>query len=1580
MAETSEDPLKVLFRNHVESYNHFVNHIMPKFPDTLHPVEIDDENVPRMRRKYPFDFDDTVKITDISLGYPTRTWHADKDPLYPSECREARLTYGAPLRIKVQRDVLEGATRVDELDFTCGELPVMTLSDHCHLSGLSPDQLVARHEERREQGGFFIVNGNEKVLRMFVLNRRHYPFAVHRSAFCKRGKNYTPYGIMIRCVMPDETSVTNVLHYLDDGSARLRILLNKQEFFIPLVLLLRALTPVTDREIFNMIVDPGADGTYTGDSLVSERVQKMLTDSHASKIFERDEAVQFIGARFRVAMNMPSSATDLDIGRRVITDHVLVHLPSSRDKFNLLCLMTQKLFALVDGRIVADNMDTSMHHELLLPGPLIAMFVREQLQDWLTAVGRGYATQAAKVHTVDYSSADAFRAIGARHGFDIGHKVAFLLATGNLVSRSGLDLMQVAGLSIIAEKLNYTRYLSHFRGVHRGSFFVDSKDTTVRRLLPESWGFLCPIHTPDGPACGLACHLAQGCHPTLTSDPTATLPDLLASLGMVPAGEHGPAPAASHCPVLLDGRVLGHLAHALLHRVADTIRVLKVRGEAGVPARLEIGVVDPAIPKQQPVLAMWATRSRYCRPVHNLALDAIEWVGSFEQVFLDIAVTPEELTEDTTHLELNPNEMLDVIAAMTPFSDFNQSPRCMYQVVMSKQTMATPVHSFPYRTDNKMYRIQSPQLPIVETDTQGRYDMNEYPHGTNAVVAVISYTGYDMEDAMIINKGSYDRGMFHGTVYVTKDISLDDGRGKGSTKMFANIHPETGERHVAELDVDGLAPVGMALTRGTPMACILDTVTGEFRVQKYKGGEDAIVDTVRIIGHGDNGLQMARFKLRHIRKPTIGDKFSSRHGQKGVLSVLWPQADMPFTEEGITPDCIINPCVVGETPITMHNGMSRPIEALTADEGVFSCDPSTRRIESAVQTGLIPRGEKDVVALTLQDGRVIKATPDHKFLTVQGQETQWVAAGDLTEAHRVVVGMEGALDVVGADEADWSLSLGASRNPMTFTMDAEGRDRALAFARILGYACTDGTVAQNKGCTHSFFTRLYLGSRLDVDAVKADIFTILGDTSVPAHYDDRPESGDLFVLSLPAPIANAIGDAVQVSGRRVSQDYDLPACLDAAPLAFVREFIAGYFGGDGTAPYVCRVNEGQKNVETHALKPPQIEFVASVKTLPSLVARVEKLSAMLGRLGVTCHPATTRICHSPLVAKYKGTDEERHACWLCVDSISAFSAVGFRFCAQKQLRLTAALAYTRYVETALGTFDVKRLDFSKISRPLEFFESIGVRDWFNIDHDPDTKYIVDQTSTTMPTFHLGVLACTPADSAPVFDITVPRNSCFLAHGAVAHNCAFPSRMTIGMLMESMAGKAGMLHGHKHDATPFKYDEEHRAADVIGEELRSAGYSHFGSETLYSGVYGTELVADIFIGVVYYQRLRHMVTDKYQVRATGPVNQITRQPIKGRKVGGGIRFGEMERDSLISHGVAFMLQDRTFISSDYSEHKICEKCGNVVAIGRDDEGDVCLTCRSRAVTWISLPYVFVYLAHELAGMNIKMNLLDKSQAA
>lgn len=229
--------------------------------------------------------------------------------------------------------------------------------------------------------------------------------------------------------------------------------------------------------------------------------------------------------------------------------------------------------------------------------------------------------------------------------------------------------------------------------------------------------------------------------------------------------------------------------------------------------------------------------------------------------------------------------------------------------------MGTPSTALSRRTDNKMYRLQCGQTPIVRPGLHNQYGFDNFPNGTNAVVAVISYTGYDMEDAMILNKSAHERGFGYGTVYKSDIFDLQGERGAVKSLTNPSLHFGMG-RDVKEdspwrqsVEEDGLPRVGARVTPGDALAAFTDDLTGRTRVHKYKGDEVAYIDEVRVLGGdaGDTEAQKIHIKLRIPRSPVIGDKFSSRHGQKGVCSQKFPMIDMPFSESGMQPDVIINP-------------------------------------------------------------------------------------------------------------------------------------------------------------------------------------------------------------------------------------------------------------------------------------------------------------------------------------------------------------------------------------------------------------------------------------------------------------------------------------------------------------------------------------------------------------------------------------------------------------------------------------------------------------------------------------------------
>jgi len=1196
-AEDDVNRLRFLTRPHVESFNYFLKTGLASGIRAIPKAELDIVDPKQLREdRSKIDWDDITTVRfwfkDVRVAKPSKPASAGRShgKLYPNECREMSLMYSGQIHGKfcyeiiTRRNGVAKASEPYEMPKSFGVMPIMVGSNACHLEGLAPKNLVNLKEEDNEAGGYFLINGNERCVRMLQVPRRNHPLAIQRSSYKKRGPTYTDLGVAIRCgrFNGDQSSITNTLHYLTTGGATIKFVVRKQEFLIPVILIIRALsgpqsTPnvdvnaglaigITDEEIYRRIVQGDENNTF-----LRTRAQLLLQDSSVRfpKLNTPDECLAFIGSRFRRLSQRAESTSDVAIGNYIIQEYILIHCNGYRDKLECLLLVLRKLYAFAAGDCGVDNADSLQNQELLMPGHLLSTMVKEKFEEVLQTLRQGMAIEMYKdfkgfskrIENSPYWSKLVDRYSSNASG-GIGKRIATFLSTGNITSISGLDQMQQSGYTIVAERLNFLRFNSHFRSVHRGSFFMEMKTTAVRKLLPDQWGFLCPVHTPDGGPCGLLSHLSLECVPITHPERTfgkgrVNLDDLLISLGVVPCGAGGPSGegriSALHMffPVCVDGRVVGSASQNKCKTIAAHLRYLKVEDSPKVPQTLEVALI-PASEAGSPYagLFLFTGTARMVRPVLQRSTGKTELIGPMEQAFMDIACLNEDIREGiTTHQELDPTNMLSLIANLTPFSDQNQSPRNMYQCQMGKQTMGTPAHSLPYRVDNKLYRLQNPQAPVVQTAIHGEYKMDEYPNGTNAVVAVLSYTGFDMEDSVIINKCSYERGFGHASVYKTIEVDLREEAkmaAQSTTRpkvRFSNKVNRQGQMVYENLEIDGLPQIGTYVDKGDPLYCVLDDVEIRDRVNKHKESERAYVQSVRLCGSekGDSQENRASITLRFNRNPVIGDKFSSRHGQKGVLSILWPQQDMPFSESGISPDVIINP-----------------------------------------------------------------------------------------------------------------------------------------------------------------------------------------------H-------------------------------------------------------------------------------------------------------------------------------------------------------------------------------------------------------------------------------------------------------------------------------AFPSRMTIGMLVESMAGKAGALHGMFQDATPFSFHEsgDQTSVDYFGEQLRAAGYNYYGSEPLYSGVSGCLLQADLYIGVVYYQRLRHMVSDKYQVRATGPVNPLTRQPIKGRKKGGGIRLGEMERDSLLSHGCAFLLQDRLLNCSDKHIAYACCRCGDmllpttkrstILSSGQTKEeamnkAKLRLICRDPdcqkrinedgdddQVEPIILPYIYRYLVNELAAMNIRLKM-------
>jgi hypothetical protein len=279
-------------------------------------------------------------------------------------------------------------------------------------------------------------------------------------------------------------------------------------------------------------------------------------------------------------------------------------------------------------------------------------------------------------------------------------------------------------------------------------------------------------------------------------------------------------------------------------------------------------------------------------------------------------------------------------------------------------------------------------------------------------------------------------------------------------------------------------------------------------------------------------------------------------------------------------------------------------------------------------------------------------------------------------------------------------------------------------------------------------------------------------------------------------------------------------------------------------------------------------------------------------------------------------------------------------------------------------------DYKYMESATAWARNRGCNAWFSKE-----DYAVPRDAMDLPTYTMKVMRSVAADSAPVYDIGVSRTHLFIAGGSVVMNC-IPSRMTIAHLMETLLGRAGCELGFLGDATPFN---KNMTVDGLGKLLQNNGLEPHSNEILYCGYTGKQLPTSIFVGPIFYQRLKHMVRDKIHSRGSGPLVMLTRQPAEGRARDGGLRFGEMERDVLIAHGASAFLKERMMEASDNFEVQVCKGCGLIGVANKAMNIWRCTGCGNTTdFSQVRIPYAYKLFLQELESMNISSRLLPESR--
>ncbi|PKS07463.1 hypothetical protein jhhlp_006067 [Lomentospora prolificans] len=1021
---------KGLASQQVDSFNEFTTSTVQHLVNEYSRITLDQPSPPSHDgrtyavRRYEIDFG------HVMVSRPSITESDGREAtLLPYECRDRNLTYASPMYIRITKKVtlaVENPIPLHEMDdeqreryaqtkvepteirwededvdpepadgktddqkniVFVGRLPIMVKSEICHLSHETDENLFLLNECPYDQGGYFIINGSEKVL-----------IAQERSAanivqvFKKAQPSPYSYTAEIRSALERGSRLISqlALRLYTKGDKRLggsgpfvRSTLPFVKGDLPIAIVFRALGVVSDEDILNHICYD------RNDSQMLEMLRPCIEEAFV--IQDREVALDYIGKRGQ--SYMLNRERRIRAAKDLLQKETLPHISQSEGsetrKAFFLGYMVHKLLQCALGRRDVDDRDHFGKKRLDLAGPLLAKLFRNimrRINQELSSYMKMCIQQNKKFQTVN----------GVR-STTLTNGLKYSLATGNWGDQKKA-MSSTAGVSQVLNRYTFASTLSHLRRTNT-PIGRDGKLAKPRQLHNTHWGLVCPAETPEGQACGLVKNLSLMCFVSVGT-PSDPIIEFMINRGMEVVEEYEPLRYPNATKVFVNGVWVGihQDPKHLVNEMMETRRRSYLPNEVSLVRDIrdrEFKVFSDAGRVMRPVFVVHQEDNDQAgtqkgtlvltkNHINNLASEesvppserqygwdylvndgVIEYLDAEEEETTMICMTPEALDEyraqkaghvtDTdigddpnrrlktkmnptthmfTHCEIHPSMILGICASIIPFPDHNQSPRNTYQSAMGKQAMGFFLTNYMRRMDTMANILYYPQKPLATTMAMEHLKFRELPAGQNAIVAIACYSGYNQEDSVIMNQSSIDRGMFR-SLFFRSYTDCEKKVGINLVEQFEKpFRSETLRlKHGTydKLDDDGIVAPGVRVSgediiigKTSPLGKDTQEL-GQRTTQHSKrdastplrSTENGIVDSV-VMTTNQDGMRYVKVRVRTTKIPQIGDKFASRHGQKGTIGVTYRQEDMPFTREGITPDIIINPHAIPSRMTIAH--------------------------------------------------------------------------------------------------------------------------------------------------------------------------------------------------------------------------------------------------------------------------------------------------------------------------------------------------------------------------------------------------------------------------------------------------------------------------------------------------------------------------------------------------------------------------------------------------------------------------------------------------------------------------------------
>ncbi len=881
-----------IMKYQIDSYNWLISEGLQQVIDErkILPVNIEGYNIT------------LKKIKVIPLNEETDGGLKDR---HVSEYRIKNLTYRARIILTVEETYKKKDKEGNEkdeshvVDLFIGHIPIMLKTNICLLNGLSDKELIANGEDMEDPGGYFIVNGTERVLigvEDVAPNKIIVTFEENLGKNTAMAKvSSIRHGFRSRTTV-EKTESTPSINVSFPGATN-----------VPFGFLCKSLG-LTNSEIRGLF-----------DEDTRAEIEPTLTEESSDEAFKK--------LCKKISFGHAEEYQELRT-EQTIDNYLLPHIGNSKNerkaKARFLAIMAKKAIKLLQGKRNEDDKDHYQNKRVRLAGDLLQELFRVSFSMLLKDIKYQLEKQHTRKRDVTVSNAVRSRTMDER--------IEFALATGNWTG----------GRSGISQVLDRTTFLSSISHRRRISLLLEKTRPhfEARDVHATQWGRVSANETPEGKNCGLVKNLTVGAIISKERDDSYVKEKL----------EKICSQSEYSTDVYVNGVLIGSYPDP--KKLVEDLREERRKGKIDYD-------VSIAYEERNNEVQVYSGAGRILRPLivvknlnkkeegiiedvknNNVKFDVlvkkgiIEYVDAAEEEEAYIAITHDNITNEHTHVEITPSILTSIAEGYIPFANYNSAPRVEMASAMAKQAVGIPTTSFPSRLDSLMHVMNYPQRPIVRTDVSEIFHFDKMPAGQNFVVALLSYEGYNMEDAIVINQSSIERGLAGSTFYRTYtteevhyhgaqqdrfEIPKDDVEGHLPADAYKNLSNDGIILPETEFNSEGVLIGKTAPPRFLEEISMFGRIAERRRDASVTANEteSGWIDGV-VLTETDEGNTMVKIKTRSPRIPEIGDKLASRYGQKGVIGMTVRHEDMPFTNEGIVPDLIMNPHAIPSRTTVGH--------------------------------------------------------------------------------------------------------------------------------------------------------------------------------------------------------------------------------------------------------------------------------------------------------------------------------------------------------------------------------------------------------------------------------------------------------------------------------------------------------------------------------------------------------------------------------------------------------------------------------------------------------------------------------------